>query len=184
MRRIEINLKIGALDRKNLLNEIDKKRKDTLKDKKEDVKKWRKQLKEIFNDDTNACSIVFRDKQRSNLSEYNLLMTGDITKRVIEKYLYDSDFKNKRYKYMKCPHHGTCTHYTVCLPRCNHFIISNGPYKGYHAISAQYFYHPCVRGIRYCTNAYCEILQSGRSCREYNSDSCFHGSLSITSPEL
>lgn len=167
-----------------LLNEIDIKREDILKDKKEDAQKWRKQLKEIFNDDINACSIVFRDKQKSNSSEYNLLMTGDITKRVIEKYLYDSDFKNKRYKYMKCPHHGTCTHYTVCLPRCAHFIISNGPYKGYHAISDQYFCHLCVRGIRYCTSAYCEIIQSGRSCREHNSDSCFHGSLSITIPEL
>lgn len=177
-------LKDWCIRQKKLLNKIDKKRKDTLKDKKEDVKKWRKQLKEIFNDDTNACSIVFRDKQRSNLSEYNLLMTGDITKRVIEKYLYDSDFKNKRYKYMKCPHHGTCTHYTVCLPRCDHFIISNGPYKRYHAISAQYFYHPCVMGIRYCTNAHCEIIQSGRSCREHNLDSCSHGSLSITIPEL
>lgn len=63
-------------------------------------------------------------------------MTGDITKKVIDEYLYDLDFKNKHYMYMKCPHHGTCTHYTVCLPICDHFIISNGTYKRYHAISA------------------------------------------------
>ena len=94
-------LKDWANRQEKLLNKIDKKRKDTLKDKKEDVKKWRKQLKEIFNDDINACSIVFRDKQRSNATEYNLLMTGDITKRVIENYLYDSDFKNKYYKYQQ-----------------------------------------------------------------------------------
>lgn len=72
--------------------------------------------------------------------------------------------------------------------QCEIFLFeqaeSNGPYKRYHAISAQYFYHPCVRGIRYCTNAHCETIQSGRSCREHNSESCFHGFLSITIPEL
>lgn len=146
------------------LKKIDEIRERNLKGKETDVKRWRDKLREIFNDDINACSIVFRDKQLDDTHYYNLLMTGDITKRVVDKYLYRDYFKNNLYEYMKCPHHGTSTHYTVRLPQSCNLIISNGRCGNYQDISENYFNHSCLHGRRYCTNNHCEVCKNGNPC--------------------
>lgn len=91
-------------------------------------------------------------------------MTGDVPRRVVDKYLYRDYFKNNFYKYMKCPHHGTSTYYTVRLPKSCNLIISNGKYGNYQSISEHYFNHPWLYGRRYCTNNHCEVYKNGNPC--------------------
>ena len=146
------------------LQQIDEIRKRNLKGKETDIKRWRDKLRDIFKNDTNACSIVFRDKQLRATHYYNLLMTGDVPRRVVDKYLYRDYFKNNFYKYMKCPHHGTSTYYTVRLPKSCNLIISNGKYGNYQSISEHYFNHPWLYGRRYCTNNHCEVCKNGNPC--------------------
>ena len=90
-------------------------------------------------------------------------MTGDVTIPVVDKYLFDAYFKRKWYQYMKCPHHGTDTNYTICLPYSDNLIISNGGNQ-HHNISSDYFYHADMRGERYCTNARCDIIKNKNRC--------------------
>lgn len=155
----------------DLISRINKMAATSRNKNKDSVKKWRKSLRKIFHHDNNACSIVFRDKKDCPSSCYKLLMTGDITKNVIEQHLYRAYFQHRQYKYMKCPHHGTYTHYSICLPDSENFIISNGKYGHYNGIADEYFLHSQISGRRYCTNNSCETLQSGRCCEEYNSQS-------------
>ena len=158
-------------------------------EKRKEYKKYRNRLKRIFREDNNACSIVFRDykgssdEKRPQKQKYNILMTGDITADIIDKYLYKKYLKDTTYQYIKCPHHGTDTHYTVNIPKSDNLIISNGyGCKSYHKISSHYFYHGNELTRKYCTNRRCEIRDSNRSCEETNlSSSCeVKGFYSIT----
>lgn len=161
---IQKELKRIVESQNSVLKKIDEIRERNLKGKETDIKRWRDKLREIFHDNINACSIVFRDKQLGDTHYYNLLMTGDITKRVVDKYLYRDYFKNNLYEYMKCPHHGTSTHYTIRLPQSCNLIISNGKYGNYQSISEHYFNHPWLYGRRYCTNNHCEVCKNGNPC--------------------
>ena len=152
---------------KEILKELDQKYGVPLRKDKKNTENWRRELKKIFDDQINATSIVFRDYKEKEKNRYRLLMTGDITIPVIDKYLYDTYFKRKRYQYMKCPHHGTDTHYTICLPHCDNLIISNGGNQ-HHKISSDYFYHADMMGNRYCTNARCEIREDKKRCCNEN----------------
>ena len=166
-------MELGTLveSQKNLILGINRMADAGRKKNPDSVKKWRDSLRKIFRHDNNACSVVFRekrDKSDCSTSGYKLLMTGDITKNIIEKHLYKMYFQDKQYEYMKCPHHGTCTHYSVCLPECDNFIVSNDKCSRYNAISDEYFLHSRTNGQRYCTNSYCETVRSGRCCKERN----------------
>lgn len=141
-------------------------------------KEYRDRLKRIFRYDNNACSIVFREYKETFDKEmpqkYSILMTGDITADIIDKYLYKKYLKDTTYQYIKCPHHGTDTHYTINIPKSDNLIISNGyGCESYHKISSHYFYHGNESIRKYCTNCRCEIHDSNRSCKETNlSSSC------------
>lgn len=152
---------------KGILQELDRKYGVPLRKDRENTKNWRKKLRNIFHDDINATSIVFCDDRGKEANRYRLLMTGDVTRTVVDRYLYTPYFEGKCYWYMKCPHHGTRTHYTICLPRSGNFIISNGKSR-YLKISSAYFYHADMRGDRYCIKARCEIREDKNRCCSEN----------------
>ncbi|WP_279134154.1 hypothetical protein [Megasphaera elsdenii] len=152
---------------KRILQELDQKYGVPLRKDRKKTEDWRNKLRDIFHDDINATSIVFRDYQEKETNRYHLLMTGDVTIPVVDKYLFDAYFKRKWYQYMKCPHHGTDTNYTICLPYSDNLIISNGGNQ-HHNISSDYFYHADMRGERYCTNARCDIIKNKNRCCSEN----------------
>lgn len=153
---------------------------------------WLSRISTIFKQDMNATSIVFRDSRAENnmsvvgdLSAVNvklyqhcgrvplsmeevrwnylLLMTGDITRYIIEKYLYKPYFKGQVYQFLKCPHHGTYRdHYSNLLPPCLNYLVSTGVgNKLYGKMAQAYYFHP-IQGILanrcYSTNCdWCEI---------------------------
>ena len=140
---------------------------------------YRDRLKKIFRERNNSCSIVFRNYKElfdnQIPQKYDILMMGDITKNIIDKYLYEECFKNTTYGYLKSPHHGTCTHYTTNIPQADNLIISNGNgCKTYRKISSYYFGNGNEFVRKYCTNNRCEIVDSNRSCNEFNpNSSCY-----------
>ena len=116
-------------------------------------------LKLLFDEGMNATSIVFCD------DNHKLLMTGDVTKNVIDKHLFKGQWeyiKNYciKFQFIKAPHHGTDTYYTINLPSACHILISTGEFKNYGKISTGYFNHECVYGTRICTSGknWCQII--------------------------
>lgn len=110
----------------------------------------------MFFRNMNECSVVFHDKK--------LLMTGDITKHVFEKYLYNR--LNEMYSIIKAPHHGTNTHYSNKLPISCNLLISTAKFRNYGSISKEYYYHPCAKGFRFCSSGKtnCDILNNKKRC--------------------
>lgn len=91
--------------------------------------KFSKELAHNFKSDNNAVSIVFRDRMLNVEQEkedvgyhHKFLMTGDITKDKLEKYIFkDPDESGQIYNFIQCPHHGTKkTHYSTQLPNAWH----------------------------------------------------------------
>lgn len=167
--KIESRLKELSYREKSILQELDQEYGVPLRKNKRDAATWRNELKKIFDNQINATSIVFRDYHEKEENNYRLLMTGDVTSSVVDKYLYTPYFEGKYYQYMKCPHHGTNTHYTICLPYSDNLIISNGK-SSYNMIGSGYFYHMDMWGERYCTNACCEIIEDKNRCCNENGD--------------
>lgn len=139
-------------------------------------------ISRIFNHDNNAVSIVFQDlieeeEYISNRS-HRFLMTGDITKKIIEKRLFTHE-PRRIYDVIQCPHHGTKSHFSASLPCGKQLIISNKKYRNYGSVSflygcrypayvwicnGKYLHFPLKH---FCTNAdakTCESLQYGQPC--------------------
>ena len=151
-------------------------------------------ISRIFNHDNNAVSIVFQDlieeeEYISNRS-HRFLMTGDITKKIIEKRLFTHE-PRRIYDVIQCPHHGTKSHFSASLPYGKQLIISNKKYLNYGSVSFLYgCCYPALAGRKcmkcigkyvwicngkyphfpvkhFCTNAdakTCESLQRGQPC--------------------
>lgn len=125
------------------------------------------ELNDIFKKDINATSIVICD------SYHQMLMMGDITKYVIDNHLFSGNWEYiKRddivFKFLKAPHHGTSTHYTVNIPASENLLISTGQFDLYpkSKISDEYFEHRLSEGERTCTSGrtWCYVLEKGRKC--------------------
>lgn len=165
-------------DQQNCLYALNNIRKRITWEEKE-REKYKNELKNIFKRDNNACSIVFRDCYKNcpinniqRTKKYDILMTGDITVDIIENRLHDKYLKNTQYKYIKCPHHGTKSHYTNAIPVGDNLIISNGSgCRTYQCISLSYSNHGNVLSRKYCTNSRCESYHSHQFCRDFDSNS-------------
>ena len=123
-------------------------------------------------------SIYFEE---DNNFKYPILMMGDITTKIIDRYL-KYRFYNINYEYVKVPHHGTKTHYSENIPKCYNFLISTGKFGNYNGICDRYQLHKMVGGRRICTSGYinttnnnCEVKKSGKCC---SNGQCNTGSMS------
>lgn len=159
-----------------------------------ELRSLKSSISRIFNHDNNAVSIVFQDlieeeEYISNRS-HRFLMTGDITKKIIERRLFTHE-PRRIYDVIQCPHHGTKSHFSASLPYGKQLIISNKKYQNYGSVSFLYgCRYPALAGRKYmkcfgkyvwiyngkyphfpvkhfCTNAdakTCESLQHGQPC--------------------
>lgn len=147
-----------------------------------ELRSLKSSISRIFNHDNNAVSIVFQDlieeeEYISNRS-HRFLMTGDITKKIIERRLFTHE-PRRIYDVIQCPHHGTKSHFSASLPCGKQLIISNKKYRNYGSVSFLYgcrypayvwicngkYLHFPVK--HFCTNAdakTCESLQYGLPC--------------------
>jgi hypothetical protein len=106
-----------------------------------ELRSLKSSISRIFNHDNNAVSIVFQDlieeeEYISNRS-HRFLMTGDITKKIIEKRLFTYE-PRRIYDVIQCPHHGTKSHFSASLPYGKQLIISNKKYQNYGSVSFLY----------------------------------------------
>lgn len=142
-------------------------RRNNLTEKSNDLNSMIKELKKLFKDGINATSIVFCD------SKNQLLMMGDVTSDVIDKHL----FKGKReyikegdvvFNYLKAPHHGTGTHYTINIPATKNVLVSTGKFDGYpkSKISDEYYEHRLSESRKICAsgNDWCYVIEKGKKC--------------------
>lgn len=151
-------------------------------------------ISRIFNHDNNAVSIVFQDlieeEDHTPNRPHRFLMTGDITKKIIEKRLFTHE-PRPIYDVIQCPHHGTKSHFSASLPYGKQLIISNKKHLNYGSVSLLYgCCYPALAGRKcmkcigkyiwicngkyphfpvkhFCTNAdakTCESLQYGLPC--------------------
>lgn len=159
-----------------------------------ELRSLKSSISRIFNHDNNAVSIVFQDlieeeEYISNRS-HRFLMTGDITKKIIEKRLFTHE-PRRIYDVIQCPHHGTKSHFSASLPYGKQLIISNKKHLNYGSVSFWYgCCYPALAGRKcmkcigkyiwicngkyphfpvkhFCTNAdakTCESLQYGLPC--------------------
>lgn len=159
-----------------------------------ELRSLKSSISRIFNHDNNAVSIVFQDlieeeEYISNRS-HRFLMTGDITKKIIERRLFTHE-PRRIYDVIQCPHHGTKSHFSASLPYGKQLIISNKKYQNYGSVSFLYgCCYPAPAGRKcmkcigeyvwicngkyphfpvkhFCTNAdakTCESLQYGLPC--------------------
>lgn len=159
-----------------------------------ELRSLKSSISRIFNHDNNAVSIVFQDlieeeEYISNRS-HRFLMTGDITKKIIERRLFTHE-PRRIYDVIQCPHHGTKSHFSASLPYGKQLIISNKKYQNYGSVSFLYgCRYPALAGRKcmkcigkyvcicngkyphfpvkhFCTNAdakTCESLQDGQPC--------------------
>lgn len=163
-----------------------------------ELRNLKSSISRIFNHDNNAVSIVFQDlieeEEYIPNRPHRFLMTGDITKKIIEKRLFTHE-PCPIYDVIQCPHHGTKSHFSTSLPYGKQLVISNKKYKNYGGV---YFLYGCrcpalvgrkrMKCIgkyvclpnkkcplypfhfpvkHFCTNAdakTCEILKLGLSC--------------------
>lgn len=104
---------------------------------------------------SNDTSIVFHSDE--------LLMTGDVSRQIVEGILYER-FK-KEYYYFKVPHHGTAPYFSHLLPRKVVYAMcpigQNKEYK----VSENYISHFHSGCTMICNNAEncCEFLQKRQS---------------------
>lgn len=182
------------------LNDISDKLLEVFKEKENraGLRGLKRSVSRIFNYDNNAVSIVFQDliEEEDHIPNrsHRFLMTGDITKKIIEKRLFTHE-PRRIYDVIQCPHHGTKSHFSASLPHGKQLIISNKKYINYGSVSFLYgyFYPFLVGGKRmkgigtfvclpnkkcplcpfqfpvkhFCTNAdtkTCESLQRGQPC--------------------
>ena len=101
----------------------------------------------------NLFSIVYHSKK--NYIPQNIIMTGDISKQIIEKYLIKDLYK--KYRILKIPHHGTSAYFTNKLPYNCISLISNGKIcNRSNKIANEYYrnekicYKYCSAGINNC----------------------------------
>jgi ribonuclease BN (tRNA processing enzyme) len=165
----------------------------------DDLKRWDNSLKrfdditnefrffgtKIFLRDANSTSIVFHNNIQNKSAEHdevavtletkienkNILMTGDISKRITEKYLKDR--LRKRYYILKSPHHGTESCFSKHLLRADKIFISTGDTKmNYGKVSLGYEAKVLADGDRVCSSGhnFCEIRVCKRRC--LNSSIC------------
>ena len=133
--------------------------------------------------------MIEEEEYISNRS-HRFLMTGDITKKIIEKRLFTHE-PRRIYDVIQCPHHGTKSHFSASLPYGKQLIISNKKYLNYGSVSFLYgCCYPALAGRKcmkcigkyvwicngkyphfpvkhFCTNAdakTCESLQYGQPC--------------------
>jgi beta-lactamase superfamily II metal-dependent hydrolase len=139
----------------------------------------------IFARDANSTSIVFHNYVHDKSAEHaevavtletkienkNILMTGDVSKRITERYLKDR--LEKRYYILKSPHHGTESCFSKHLLRADKIFISTGCTKrNYGKISPEYEAKVLGDGDRVCSSGhnFCEIRACRRMC--VNSSTC------------
>lgn len=123
------------------------------------------ELKKLFKDGINATSIVFCD------SNNQLLMMGDVTSDVVDTYLFKEKWEYIKdgdvvFNYLKAPHHGTGTHYTINIPATKNILISTGKFGSYRKISDDYYEHRLSEGRKICSsgNDWCCVIKKGRRC--------------------
>lgn len=131
----------------------------------------------IFARDANSTSIVFHDCERkavmdelavtleADINNKDILMTGDISKRIINKYLKNR-FKSNYY-ILKAPHHGTESSFSKHLLRSDKILISTGyTTKNCRKIYIEYEARKNTDGKRVCSsgNNFCEVIDKGRAC--------------------
>ena len=113
----------------------------------------RSRVSRIFNEDNNAVSIVFQDmiekEDYASNQSHRFLITGDITKKIIEKRLF-TQRTLQIYAVIQCPHHGTRSHFSDALPYAKQLIISNKKYGNHGCISFLYgYYYPILIARKY-----------------------------------
>ncbi len=147
------------------LFDLDRLRKTTKKQNK-NLKLEINDLRNIFKDDVNATSIVFCDNNKQ------LLMMGDVTAEVVDKHLFTDKYeyiksKDIIFEYLKAPHHGTGTHYTINIPATKNILISTGKFGSYGKISDDYYEHRLSEGNKICTsgNDWCNVIDKGKRCK-------------------
>lgn len=115
-----------------------------------------------FNDAINAFSVVFHSLEQHKAS---ILMTGDVTKAVTEKYLSNRFYPS--YRLLKVPHHGTKTFFSDKLPPANELLISTSKYGGYNPISQKYSSGCYANVLHNCTDGgrSCELVSRRTHCR-------------------
>ena len=117
----------------------------------------------------NWASIVFHNTMDG---EENLLFTGDLDKRFLQKIVDAKDIPlHQQYRYIKLPHHGTKTHY-IDFYRYNPavFMVPNGKCKNVGNISSLYLssinYPKVKRPYMYCANCNCcEVWDPVKKCK-------------------
>ncbi len=126
----------------------------------------KKDFGQLFTICNNSTSIVFHDSNRK------ILMNGDITTDIIDKFL--SSRYEKHYKAIKVQHHGTKSHYSSLLPSASNLLISTGIHKNYGKIAVDYKYHPYRWGNRWCSSGgqHCQIRDRGYVCANGSCFSC------------
>jgi len=125
----------------------------------------------LFAEGNNACSIVFHEVANGS---GRILMTGDITRRVIRKYLIGQF--SSHYRLLKAPHHGTEKHYSPALPLADYILISNAKCGRYGRISAYYIRHGTPTTQRFCSGGrgHCEGIALGIRCANGTCSGCLH----------
>jgi hypothetical protein len=141
----------------------------------------------IFARDANSTSIVFHNyipkksdehaevavTKENEIENKYILMTGDVSKRIINKYLEKRLWK--RYYIIKSPHHGTETHFSKHLLRAEKIFTSTGyTDKNCKEISKKYEAKTMLDGKRVCSagNNFCEIRLDSGMCK--NSSTCWN----------
>lgn len=96
------------------------------------------------------------------------LFLGDITKEVFEREIY-SCVKDKKYRSIKVPHHGTKCYFTTKLPPSKNLLISNGKRNNWYLYVGYPIYYK-DRKIICSGNQGCEFynLNSGCCCANIN----------------
>jgi hypothetical protein len=134
----------------------------------------------IFARDANSTSIVFHNFVPNKSAEHaeaavtvetkiedkDILMTGDVSKRITNKYLKDR-FR-RRYYILKSPHHGTKSSFSKHLLRSDKIFISTGyTIRNCREIYIKYEAIKNTDGKRVCSsgNLFCEVLAQGRICK-------------------
>jgi hypothetical protein len=118
-----------------------------------------------MNNQENRLSIVFNSSTKNNEDE-RILMTGDITKPVMNKIILNNKLQpsikvHQKYKIIKAQHHGTTTHFYHNLPIVERILISNGVASNRRFGQISYLwgslYGSHRKGSISCTNAHrCE----------------------------
>lgn len=173
---INNNDKKKSNDTEQIIDEILKSQQDFLRllntqrntftEKSNDFFSMIEKLKTLFKEGVNATSIVFCD------NNCKLLMMGDVTSDVIDTHLFKKNWEYIKsedvvFNYLKAPHHGTGTHYTINIPATKKILVSTGKFGSYGKISDDYYEHRLSEGSKICTsgNDWCNVIKKGKRCK-------------------